>query len=94
MMMMMMMMVMIMIIIISPIHTFFLNEWFRTTAVQEATCGWGRLPHAFEWADQYVFDILQIPSGCNRICRRCIAPSCTHLAMGMVKVYQLDSRST
>jgi len=44
----------------------------------------------------FAFNSLQIPNGCIRICRRCIAPNCTHLAMGLVKIYQLlllDSRS-
>ena len=34
----------------------------------------------------FVFDILQIPSRCIQICRECIAPTCTLLAMDVCDV--------
>jgi hypothetical protein len=75
---------------ISSIHTFFqMNVFelrlFKRQHVDRVGC---RAPLS-GLINMFVFNILQIPGGCIRICRRCIAPNCTHLAMGLVKVYQL-----
>jgi len=82
---------------ISPIHTFFKINGFEIRLFKrQHVDGVGCLTLFSGLVSMFVFDILQIPSGCIRICRRCIAPNCTHLAMGVVKFYQLlilDSRS-
>ena len=75
---------------ISPVHTFFKMNVFELRLFKRQHVVWvGCLILLSGLISMLVFNILQIPSGCIRICRRCIAPNCKHLAMGLVNVYQL-----
>lgn len=75
---------------ISPLHPFFIMNGFELWLFKrQHLYGVGCRMLLSGLISMFFFDVLQIPIGCICICRRCIAPNCTHLAMGLVKVHQL-----